>query len=166
MVITTPSFWAAKWGCKMAPFSWSNTPPLPNGNQPTLSPNCPMGVADTLGQGLSGLVFTISSTVKQHNNKNSRFLRLPTAGCSLNSKIIATPCISKQPPLGEHRGREQVQACLCWPSPSAPLPPAPWTRAAARWWWRRSAAAAAPTSDFICSWPLPVSEDKPSLDLF
>ena len=90
------------------------------------------GNLEKTSSGLSGLVFTISSTVRQHNNKNSRFLRLPTAGCSLNNKIIATPCISKQPPLGEHRGREQVQACLCWPSPSAPLPPAPWTREAAR----------------------------------
>ena len=33
--------------------------------------------------------------------------------------------------------REQLQACLCWPSPSAPLPPAPWTKAAAHWWRRR-----------------------------
>ena len=44
------------------------------------------GGLERASSGLSGLVFTISSTVKQHNNKNSRFLRLPTAGCSLNSK--------------------------------------------------------------------------------
>ena len=100
------------------------------------------GGLERASSGLSGLVFTISFTVRQHKNKNSRFLRLPTAGCSLNSKIFATPCISKQPPLGEHRGREQVQACLCWPSPSATLPPAPWTTAAAAHWRRRTGGGA------------------------
>ena len=29
MVVTTPSFWAAKWDCQMAPFSWLNTPHCP-----------------------------------------------------------------------------------------------------------------------------------------
>ena len=44
------------------------------------------GGLERASSGLSGLVFTFSSTVRQHNNKNSRFLRLPTTGCSLNSK--------------------------------------------------------------------------------
>ena len=29
MVVTTPSFWAAKWHCQMALFSWLNTPRCP-----------------------------------------------------------------------------------------------------------------------------------------
>ena len=48
MVVTTPSFWAAKWDCQMAPFLWLNTPHCPMEITPFRASVCPMGVADTL----------------------------------------------------------------------------------------------------------------------
>ena len=54
MVATTPSFWAAKWDCQMAPFLWLNTP------------HCPMEI--TPFQALRGLSSTIQLRIDSHDS--------------------------------------------------------------------------------------------------
>ena len=50
MVVTTPSLWAAKWDCQMAPSAWLNTPCCPI-KSPHFKPHLPTGSSRYVGAG-------------------------------------------------------------------------------------------------------------------